>query len=161
MKYSIGFRNGVLKKVLPPSNQSIKEVALNCGLSEQTIRNWMQQVKAGTLDLTAGESSPGQRSASEKLRLLLESKQVSPDSIGQWLREKGLHSEHLPLWEQEMINMAGDKADKRSEQNTELLKENKRLKKELARKEKALAEMAALLILKKKADEIWGDKEDD
>jgi hypothetical protein len=41
------------------------------------------------------------------------------------------------------------------------LKENKKLKKELARKEKALAEIAALLVLKKKAEEIWGDKEGD
>lgn len=161
MKYSIGFRNGVLRKVLPPENRPIKEIALDNGLSEQTIRNWMQQLKNGTLELMTGETSPTQRSASEKMRLLLESKQVSDDSMGQWLREHGLHSEHLPLWEQEMLDVVSDKSDKRKEQNTELMKENKRLKKELARKEKALAEMAALLILKKKADEIWGDKEGD
>lgn len=161
MKYSIGFRNGVLRKVLPPENRSIKEIALDNGLSEQTIRNWMQQLKSGTLELTTGETSPSQRSASEKMRLLLESKQVSEDSMGQWLREHGLHSEHLPLWEQEMLDVVSDKSDKRKEQNAELVKENKRLKKELARKEKALAEMAALLTLKKKADEIWGDKEED
>lgn len=161
MKYSIGFRNGVLKKVLPPESRPVKEIALDNGLSEQTIRNWMQQLKNGTLELMSRETSPGQRSASEKMRLLLESKQVSNDSMGQWLREHGLHSEHLPLWEQEMLDVVSDKADKRKEHNAELLKENKQLKKELARKEKALAEMAALLILKKKADEIWGDKGDD
>ena len=42
-----------------------------------------------------------------------------------------------------------------------LLKENKQLKKELAKKEKALAEMAALYTLKKKAEELWGEEEDD
>ena len=161
MKYSIGFRNGVLKKVLPPENRPVKEIAQENGLSEQTIRNWMQQLKNGTLELMTGETSPAHRSASEKMRLLLESKQVSNDSMGQWLREHGLHSEHLPLWEQEMLNVVNDKSDKQKEQNAQLLKENKNLKKELARKEKALAEMAALLILKKKADEILGDSEDD
>lgn len=161
MKYSIGFRNGVLKKVLPPENRPVKEIARENGLSEQTIRNWMQQLKNGTLELMSGETSPAYRSASEKMRLLLESKQVSDDSIGQWLREHGLHSEHLPLWEQEMLNVVSDKSDKQKEQNAQLLKENRTLKKELARKEKALAEMAALLVLKKKADEILGDNEDD
>ena len=160
MKYSIGFRNGVLKKVLPPENRSVKEIAQENGLSEQTIRNWMQQLKDGTLELITGESPPNQRSASEKMKLLLESKKVSNESMGQWLREHGLHSEHLPLWEQEMLEVVNDKLDKRKEQNAGLMKENRQLKKELARKEKALAEMAALLVLKKKADEIWGDKED-
>jgi len=111
--------------------------------------------------LITGKSSPNHRSSSEKMKLLLESKQVSNESIGQWLREHGLHSEHLPLWEQEMLDVVSDKSDKRKEQNAELVKENKHLKKELARKEKALAEMAALLVLKKKADKLWGDKEDD
>src|SRR5512145_1580962 len=151
MKYSIGFRNGVLKKVLPPENRSVREIAQENGLSEQTIRNWIQQLNSGTLELITGETSPSQRSASEKLRLLLESKQVSNESIGQWLREHGLHSEHLPLWEQEMLNVVSDKSDKRKEQNAELVKENKRKKKGLARKEKALAEMAALLLIKNKA----------
>ncbi len=54
-----------------------------------------------------------------------------------------------------------EKSDRAKENMAQLVKENKRLKKELIRKEKALAEMAALLVLKKKADEIWGDKEDD
>ena len=161
MKYSIGFRNGVLKKVLPPENRSVREIAEENGLSEQTIRNWMQQSKNGNLELITGKSSPNHRSSSEKMKLLLESKQVSNESIGQWLREHGLHSEHLPLWEQEMLDVVSDKSDKRKEQNAELVKENKHLKKELARKEKALAEMAALLVLKKKADKLWGDKEDD
>ena len=39
--------------------------------------------------------------------------------------------------------------------------ENRALKKDLLRKDKALAETSALLILKKKADLIWGDFEED
>lgn len=47
------------------------------------------------------------------------------------------------------------------EENKKLKKENKRLAKELEKKEKALAEMAALYTLKKKAEELWGENEDD
>jgi hypothetical protein len=42
-----------------------------------------------------------------------------------------------------------------------LRQENRNLKKDLNRKDKALAETSALLVLKKKADLIWGDLEDD
>lgn len=161
MKYSIGFRNGILKKVLPPESRSLKDVAIENGISEQTIRNWMQMARNGTLAVATGESTPGERDAAEKLRLVLESKEVPEESMGIWLRERGLHSEHLPLWEQEILHIMSDKTDKRKSKDAELLKENKQLKKELARKEKALAEMAALLTLKKKADAIWGDGEDD
>lgn len=161
MKYSIGYRNGILKKVIPPESRPLKEVALENGISEQTIRNWMQMAKSGTLALATGDTAPGDRDAAEKLRLVLESKSVSPEAMGQWLRERGLHSEHLPLWEQEILQVMNDKVDKRKSQEAALLKENKQLKKELHRKEKALAEMAALLTLKKKADEIWGVREDD
>jgi len=38
---------------------------------------------------------------------------------------------------------------------------NKKLESELRRKDKALAEASALLILKKKANLIWGESEDD
>ncbi|MGV7929648.1 MAG: transposase [Spirochaetota bacterium] len=161
MKYSVGFRNGVLKKVLPPENRQIKEVAKEYGITEQTIHNWMQQLKSGKLEIAAEESSPNFRSTAEKFRLVLESRSISVDTMGQWLREHGLHSEHLPIWEQEIAQVMAEKSDKAKENMSQLTKENKRLKKELARKEKALAEMAALLVLKKKADAIWGDKEDD
>lgn len=161
MKYSIGFRNGVLKKVLPPENRPVKEAAKEYGITEQTIHNWMQQLKSGRLEITSEESSPNFRSTAEKFRLVLESRSVPEDTMGQWLREHGLHSEHLPLWEQEVAQVMAEKTDKAKENMAQMVKENKRLKKELARKEKALAEMAALLILKKKADEIWGDKGDD
>ena len=39
--------------------------------------------------------------------------------------------------------------------------EKEKLEKELAKKEKALAEAAALLVLRKKADAIWGTDEED
>ena len=84
MKYSIGFRNGVLKKVLPPESRSLKDVAIENGISEQTIRNWMQMARNGTLAVATGESAPGERDAAEKLRLVLESKEVPEESMGIW-----------------------------------------------------------------------------
>ena len=47
------------------------------------------------------------------------------------------------------------------EKEQEYKKKTRNLEKDLRRKEKALAETAALLVLKKKVQEIWGEPEDE
>lgn len=161
MKYSTGFKNSVLKKVLPPSTLSIYSVSKETGVADQTIRNWLQKVKDGNLDSVSGELSTDHRNATEKLSLLLKSKSLKDDELGKWLRENGIHSETLKLWEQEVKEMMTDKERRYKEELKEAKRKNKELEKELLRKEKALAEVAALLTLKKKADAIWGVKEEE
>ncbi len=81
--------------------------------------------------------------------------------MGQWLRQKGLRSEHLVLWEKE-VNEAMSNGNIKSNK-TKLAKANKKIKeleKELRKKDKALAEVSALLKLKKKADLLWGEEEE-
>jgi hypothetical protein len=96
-----------------PGNRSIR-------LYNQLLE---KAAKAGTLDRNEGETAPGIREPVEKLRLLLESKALAKEDIGQWLREKGLHSEPLGIWNQELETIVTDK-------DTRILKENEKLKKE-------------------------------
>ena len=161
MKYSTGFRNNVIKKVLPPENRSISEVSKETGVSDQTIRNWLFRLKNDNLNPQEGEVSPEQRSPAEKMSLILESKTLSEEAKGEWLRKNGIHSEHLVLWEQELRDQVNDRANKDKETIKKQKKKIKSLEKDLERKEKALAEMAALYTLKKKAEAIWGDEEED
>jgi len=81
MKYSSGFKQGILKKVLPPESRPVVEISKETGIAEQTIRNWMEQVKNGILEPDGGEIAPGDRRASEKLRLLIESKSIQPRAL--------------------------------------------------------------------------------
>ncbi len=160
MPYSAGFRESQLKKVLPPISRPITEVAKEAGVSVQTLRNWLSKAKAGTLSKKETVGS-ARRSSNEKLNLVIEAGSISPKGQGKWLREKGLHTEHLTQYKQELRDLIQDKDKTEKEKNKKLSKEIKRLKKELDKKEKALAEMAALYTLKKKAEELWGDEEDD
>ena len=91
MKYSTGFKNSVLKKVLPPSNMSICSVSKETGIADQTIRNWIQKVKAGTVESSSGELSTLDRNSLEKLNLLLKSRSLKDEELGKWLRENGIH----------------------------------------------------------------------
>lgn len=160
MKYSRRMKESALRKVLPPENQSVSEVAREMGISDQTIYHWKRQAEDGTLSLE-GTGSPRDTVQLERYNLLLESKSMSEQDLGVWLREKGLHSEHLTLWQQEIQDTLSNKDTTLMEENRRLKKEKKELERELRRKEKALAEMAALLTLKKKAEAIWGDKGDE
>lgn len=160
MPYSAGFRESQLKKVLPPISRPIAEVAKEAGVSDQTLRNWLSKAKAGTLSKNETVGSAG-RSSREKLNLVIEAGTIPQKEQGKWLREKGLHTQHITQYKQELRDLIQDKDKTEKEEKKKLKKENKRLKKELAKKEKALAEMAALYTLKKKAEELWGEDEDD
>ena len=78
-----------------------------------------------------------------------------------YCREKGIYTHHIKQWKQEVIqaNTGANRQDDKAQLKT-LKEENKPLKQELRRKEKVLAETAALLVLKKKAQQIWGSDAD-
>ena len=107
-----------------------------------------------------GQRRPEDWSAEEKLEALLGYSKLSEEEKGKFLREKGVHEAHIERWKAEILEglklkpFAGGKKDPQQ-------KRIAALEKELRRKEAALAEAAALLVLKKKADAIWGESKDE
>ncbi len=161
MKYSEGFRASIVKKTQDGSGRSVSQIAKETGISPTTIKNWITQLKNGNLNLDGCDGlTPSQRSPGEKLALLLESRNLSEEGKGEWLRQHGLHSEHLHLWEQELTSIMNDKQTDLKAANAELKKDNKKLRKENDRQQKALAEAAILLTLKKKYLNLFEDSEE-
>ena len=95
----------------------------------------------------------------DKARLLTEADQLADDELGAWLRTHGLHRADLEQWRgalEEALDPARARKRRKEEQ-----KRIKKLEREIRRKDKALAEAAALLVLQKKARALWGDEDDD
>ena len=160
MKYTTTFKKAVLKKVLPPENRSVHSVSKELGVGEITIHRWLSQVKDGTINLEQDEENPsGQRNMTEKLNLLLEYQKIPQDQNGEWLRQNGLHEEHLNLFQQEIQKLMANKSDDKDREIKKLKKELAQKDKELKRKESALAELAAILTLKKNLG--WMDENSD
>ena len=160
MKYSTGFKASIIRKTQDGSGRSISQLAKETGISYTTISNWIEKYRIGKLGLDDADGiTPHQRNPGEKLALLLENKTLSEDQRGEWLRQHGLHSEHIPLWEQELTAIMNDKQSDLNQINKELKKENKRLQRDLERKEKALAEAAVLLTLKKKFHNLFPNED--
>lgn len=162
MRYSEGFKRSVIRKAQESNGKTLDDIARESGIHPATLGRWIQALRAGRLDIGEGDGiAPSHRNPGEKLALLLESRTVDPDGMGDWLRRHGLHTEHLKLWEQELVTMADDNVKKGQDETSKLRKENRELKRELARKEKALAEAAVLLTLKKNFPTLFEHNEED
>jgi len=97
--------------------------------------------------------------SAERLRVVLAAEGISEEDLGALLRREGLHSRDLERWREQAL--AGLESDRGKRKETEEQRRIRELQRELRRKDKALAETAALLALKKKAQAIWGDEDDD
>lgn len=156
MRYSQRLRNAILRKVLPPENQLVSAVSKEFGVSMQTIQRWMSLAKDGTLTMEDAVFPVNNKPLEEKFEFVLEAARLPDTDKGSWLRENGIHEEHLSLWEQELRRAMAKKHDEKNAELAALKKRNKSLERELGRKEKALAELAALLTLKKNSSRTWG-----
>lgn len=161
--YSDSLKRKVVQRLLLPGAPSLRSVASEAGLPPSTIYRWVRN--SGSLGLVSEHAKPkGPRrpedwKPEERLRAITESNSLSGEALGEFLRREGLHEETLDEWREAALEglrsekgPAGSKAER---------KRIRSLERELQRKEKALAEAATLLVLKKKAQEIWGDEDDD
>lgn len=151
-------------------------LAEEVGVSQSTLSYWLRQAavagsvlsSASTRDssevtMKQAPKRPKDWTAEDKLRAVLEAASLTEEEIGAFLRRQGLHETHLRQWRRQMLEglhgLSPGKA-KAAGKSPEA-KRIRQLERELTRKEKALAEAAALLVLKKKAQAIWGDEDDD
>src|ERR1700722_13947435 len=108
------------------------------------------------------DSGPKDKTTETKLQAVIDTLQMTEEERGAYCRKHGLYTHHLDEWKKQILSglEIGSSKEQKFEQRQQS-DEIKKLKSELNRKDKALAEASALLILKKKANLIWGDSEDD
>ncbi len=162
MNYSVEFREKVIEEGLH-SGKSLRVLAEENGIGYSALGKWLRDYRnSGVRALVKKEKRPQDWSVEERFAALLETAQLSEEEVGRWCREHGVHTHQLSRWRQDaMAGTDGKMAMTEQAETRRLREENRSLKKELRRKDKALAETAALLVLKKKAEAIWGEPEDD
>ena len=153
-KYSEAFIEQALAKIYSRGDRTVRSVADEMNVSFHTVKNWMKRKVMGELGVAATkEQRPQDWSAEEQLVALHETHGLSGEALHAWCREKGLFAHHLTGWKTAFC--ANGKAAPGTREIRTLKDENEQLKRELARKEKALAEAAALLVLQKKFRALW------
>jgi DNA-binding transcriptional ArsR family regulator len=156
--------------MLMPSGPSASKLSQETGVNQPTLSRWLRE--ATTLESVTKrrkrptpqtrlleQKRPEDRSPDEKLRLVLDASALPESDLGEFLRRHGLHEADLAAWRETALAALGGGAPTSS--RTGEAKRVRELEKELRRKDKALAETAALLVLQKKVRAIWGDGDED
>ena len=174
-QYTTGFKARMVKRMAGAERISARALGQEVGVCQSTLSKWLRE--AGTVAAMGGshnrqrggedgkaDSSKARRpqewSPVEKLRAVVEASRLSEAELGEFLRSKGLHAVHLEEWRAaaELALTSGGKTRQRGKPSEG--KRIKALERELNRKDKALAEVTALLVLKKKLEAIWGDEDE-
>jgi transposase-like protein len=165
----------MIARMAGPERVSATKLAEEVGVSQNTLSRWLREAreeeKRGNGVQRTAHAKRGSRSmgpedlpAAEKLRLVMEAAKLSEKDLGAFLRRHGLHEAQLEEWRRKVEEASLGALEKprrgRKRQSPEA-KRVRKLERELDRKDKALAEVTALLALKKKLDALLGDEDDD
>jgi len=154
--YTEEFKDRVVQKYLS-GTESSSEIAAVEGINAPTLRKWALQRQAVAVKKKEPIAQPvDERSAQEKLRLLLAAKALPDAELGEFLRREGLREGDLERWAQEATE--GLKSAVAGQATERQVRE---LENRLHKTEKRLNEAEALLDLQKKVHALWGDADDD
>jgi len=148
----------MLRRLIGPSAMTANALAQEVGVGQTVLSRWLRESRT----VEPMTSSKKKRwTGAEKLRVLLEARGLSETDLGALLRREGLHEPDLTAWQ--AAAEAALSPGRRAAPSIASQRDQRRiheLERELRRKDAALAETAALLVLKKKVQEIWGDGDD-
>ena len=158
-KYSLQFQENAMRQLMPPLLRSVAHVRREMGVSEPTLYAWKKRLQSQGQVLPSKATQPQGWDAKAKLAAIIETAAMNEIERSAYCRERGLYSEQIDAWRAAFEGMGEARSVPRGEL-AQARKDNRDLQKQLQRKDKALAETAALLVLSKKARAIWGDDED-
>jgi len=163
-RYSNELKQQIMLRMMPPNNEAVGQIARDSGLSEGTLYKWQKEARANGFVIPGGEKESEKWSTRDKFAIVVETSTLSEIELSEYCRAKGLFVEQVEAWRDACMQANGGVAEQATRLEKELRnkeRENKNLARELKRKDAALAETAALLVLRKKAREIWGDPEEE
>jgi transposase-like protein len=167
--YGGKFRAKMVQRMSGPVGESATALSRKVGVPQATLSRWLREAgRVGVMNERPNEPPPGvggskrpeDWTAEEKLKVVAEAVGLDDAELGVLLRRKGLHEAQLVEWRKALLGSL-DKPGRKSPSVSQERKEIRRLERELRRKDKALAETAALLVLQGKARALWGDEGDD
>jgi len=169
-KYTEAIKASVLTKALAPNAPGVIELAKEFNIPKATIYTWLINMKNKNNKKEQVQQRPKDRSPAFKLQAVMDTLGKSAEEQSAYCRAQGIYYGHIESWRQQILESLGaaavstvDKAKEKENkaENQRIQDEMKALKSDLKRKDKALAEVTALLVLKKKANILWGESEDD
>jgi transposase len=159
MAYTREIKEMAKKMMLPPNPKSVNEISQATNVPIATLKFWKKQLRQDGMAAPASDSPADRWSSSDKFLIVFETFTLNEIELAEYCRQKGLYVEQVQQWKavcQQANDVHSSDLVEFSKKQRVIEKELKETKAELKRKEAALAETAALLVLSKKARAIWG-----
>ena len=163
--YSHGFKARMVQRLAGPEGISASALSQEVGIAQPTLSRWLRNARS-LKDVNNNKRKGAQRakhktwSGEEKLRVLGKAALLSDEELGTFLRSEGIHEATLREWQASAAAALAAPSKKARSKKTSEARRIAELERELHRKDKALAELAALITLQKKVQAIWGDGAD-
>jgi len=160
--YSDELKASIIARMLPPQNASVPALAKETGIPKDTLYCWRLKARGrGGVGPDQARQGGGFNSE-EKFAIVLETASFNELELGEYCRRKGLFPEQIANWKNAFIQGTSPVASRAErEQMQQQARTIKQLQSELHRKDRALAEAAALLVLEKKVQALWTEPEDE
>lgn len=161
-EHSVEFKEQALRKARQRGSRSIASVAAELNLPFGTLKRWLKAPSKGRADTAGASSLPSDVAAqhwspAQRLLALHESHGLSGPELHAWCREKGLFEHQLTQWRDAFCSLSGSDERQANAALRELQIKHDVLQRDLRRKDRALAETAALLVLQKKFQALLED----
>lgn len=155
-RYGQAFKDKAVARMLPPESAPAAEVALEVGVSASTLERWHSDALA---------RSPGKKvwTAAARLDAVLVTAAMDESAKAGWCRANGVYLKDLQSWRESATQaLAAPEGMRASPSQTKQDRRRiKELERDLRRKNAALAETTALLVLSKKLEAIFHKDEDE
>lgn len=164
IRYTAEQKQAVVARMMPPQNEAVAKINEETGITEATLYKWRKEARAKGSATPGNGQTSDKWSSHDKFLVVMETFSMNEAELAEYCRRKGLYREQIEAWKEVCLQANGQVFDQAKQLNGQLKEEKQRakaLEKDLQKKEKALAETAALLLLRKKAQAIWGDEEDE
>lgn len=166
MPYSQSFKDSMVQRLVGPHAISAAALAEEVGVAQSSLSRWLREAR--TLGRMKNEKTDPTKAKStrewteeEKLRVVAKAAELTDEELGAFLRKEGLHESQLNQWREAVVAALRERGKpKVSKREKAAAKRIKKLEREVRRKDKALAEVTALLALKKKLDALLADEDE-
>jgi len=153
-RYSEKFKGRAVARLLPPESAPVDVVAREVGIGSGTLLRWRDDV----------QSMPARGrawTAASRLEAVIVTAALDETNKSAWCREHGVYPAELAKWHASATTALAEPEEARASPQTtrQDRKRIKELERELLRKDRALAETAALLVLSKKVAVIFNKGE--
>ena len=156
----------MVRRMVGPGAVGLHELERESGIARSTLARWREGASSirfvsekkdsDVVPVDPTAKRPQDWSPIERAQFVVEAAGLGEPELGELLRRRGLHREHLEDWRASLEDALSHPRARRTE-----AKRIKELEREIARKDKALAETAALLVLQKKLQLLFPAGEDD